>query len=408
MGRLSLPINQLVSPLPRKIVQQQQRCIATDILNFMRIRSLVVLVTLALVGTSCSSSSTSGGDPNAKTPAEAYITPGPYSVGITTLTLDRGPEVEVWYPAAEKSDATDTYDIRDFTPEAIRALLTGDAPATFTVDATRDAKGADKKFPVVLFSHGASGVRVQSSFLTAHLASWGIVVVAPDHWSRDLPRALVGQTVGTSADTPADLFDALDLALATDSLKTMLDVDNIAIVGHSAGGGTALLASSDERVDGYVSMASGDLRSDAASEMPNKPSFFIAGALDQIVTVADRTRPAFEKAPSPSLLWVIDEVGHNGFDDFCTFGNGTGIIGVAEASGLGPLLAGNPSLRRLGEDGCVPPAADVTKAFPIIRHAVTAWLRNLFGIDEKPLGLLPETEGLSDAYELKVSVIEAK
>jgi dienelactone hydrolase len=408
MGRLSLPINQLVSPLPRKIVQQQQRCIATDILNFMRIRSLVVLVTLALVGTSCSSSSTSGGDPNAKTPAEAYITPGPYSVGITTLTLDRGPEVEVWYPAAEKSDATDTYDIRDFTPEAIRALLTGDAPATFTVDATRDAKGADKKFPVVLFSHGASGVRVQSSFLTAHLASWGIVVVAPDHWSRDLPRALVGQTVGTSADTPADLFDALDLVLATDSLKTMLDVDNIAIVGHSAGGGTALLASSDERVDGYVSMASGDLRSDAASEMPNKPSFFIAGALDQIVTVADRTRPAFEKAPSPSLLWVIDEVGHNGFDDFCTFGNGTGIIGVAEASGLGPLLAGNPSLRRLGEDGCVPPAADVTKAFPIIRHAVTAWLRNLFGIDEKPLGLLPDTEGLSDAYELKVSVIEAK
>jgi dienelactone hydrolase len=408
MGRLSLPINQLVSPLPRKIVQQQQRCIATDILNYMRIRSLVVLVTLALVGTSCSSSSTSGGDPNAKTPAEAYITPGPYSVGITTLTLDRGPEVEVWYPAAEKSDATDTYDIRDFTPEAIRALLTGDAPATFTVDATRDAKGADKKFPVVLFSHGASGVRVQSSFLTAHLASWGIVVVAPDHWSRDLPRALVGQTVGTSADTPADLFDALDLVLATDSLKTMLDVDNIAIVGHSAGGGTALLASSDERVDGYVSMASGDLRSDAASEMPNKPSFFIAGALDQIVTVADRTRPAFEKAPSPSLLWVIDEVGHNGFDDFCTFGNGTGIIGVAEASGLGPLLAGNPSLRRLGEDGCVPPAADVTKAFPIIRHAVTAWLRNLFGIDEKPLGLLPDTEGLSDAYELKVSVIEAK
>jgi hypothetical protein len=56
----------------------------------------------------------------------------------------------------------------------------------------------------------------------------------------------------------------------------------------------------------------------------------------------------------------------------------------------------------------VPPAADVTKAFPIIRHSVTAWLRNLFGIDDKPLGLLPDTEGLSDAYELKVSVIEAK
>lgn len=376
----------------------------------MRSRIFVVILTLgALVASSCSSSSsTLAGDPKAQTPAEAYIAAGPYSVGITTLTLDRGPEVEVWYPASEKLDGTDTYDIRNFTPEVIRAILTGDAPSTFTVNANRDAAGADKKFPVVLFSHGASGIRVQSSFLTAHLASWGMVVIAPDHWSRDLPRALISQTVGTSADTPADLFDALDLVSANDNFKKMIDTDNIAIVGHSAGGGTALLASSDDRVDGYVSMASGDLRGDNASDMPNKPSFFIAGVLDEIVTVADRTRPAFDKAPSPSLLWVIDEVGHNGFSDFCTFGNGTGIIGVAEASGLGGLLDANPSLRRLGEDGCRPPAADVQKAFPVIRHAVTAWLRNLFGIDKEPLGLLPETEGLIDAYELKVSVIEAK
>lgn len=369
----------------------------------------ILLIIGAIIGSACSSSSSSsGGDPNAATPAEAYITAGPYSVAVTTLTMERGPEVEVWYPAATKSDATDTYDVRDFTPEAIRALLTGDVPATFTVAASRDAEAADKKFPIVLFSHGASGMRVQSSFLTAHLASWGIVVISPDHWSRDLPRALVGQTVGTSTDTPTDLFDALDLVATNESLKGILDINNIAIVGHSAGGGTALLASSDDRVDGYVSMASGDLRSDAEALMPDKPSFFIAGVLDEIVTVTDRTRPAFEKASSPSLLWVIDEVGHNGFADFCTFGNGTGIIGVADASGLGPLLAGNPSLRRLGEDGCRPPAADVNKAFPIIRHAVTAWLRNLFGIDSEPLGLLPDTEGLADAYELKVSVIESK
>lgn len=369
----------------------------------------ILLIIGAIIGSACSSSSSSpGGDPNAATPAEAYITTGPYSVAVTTLTMERGPEVEVWYPAATKSDATDTYDVRDFTPDAIRALLTGDVPATFTIDASRDAQAADKKFPIVLFSHGASGMRVQSSFLTAHLASWGIVVISPDHWSRDLPRALVGQTVGTSTDTPADLFDALDLVASNESLKGILDIDNIAIVGHSAGGGTALLASSDDRVDGYVSMASGDLRSDGEALMPDKPSFFIAGVLDEIVTVTDRTRPAFEKASSPSLLWVIDEVGHNGFADFCTFGNGTGIIGVADASGLGPLLAGNPSLRRLGEDGCRPPAADVNKAFPIIRHAVTAWLRNLFGIDSVPLGLLPDTEGLTDAYELKVSVIESK
>ena len=370
-----------------------------------------VLFAFAVVGASaCSSESTAidGGDPNAATPVQAYIEPGPYPVGVTTLTLDRGPKVEVWYPTKDPHNATDTYDVRDFTPDAIKALLTGDAESTFTITAERDADVAEQKFPIVLFSHGASGIRVQSSFLTSHLASWGMVVIAPDHWSRDLPRALVNQTVGSQTDTPQDLFDALDVVSADERFKDVMDTENIAVVGHSAGGGTALLAASDERIDGYVSMASGDLRGENATELPNKPSFFIAGALDQVVTVAERTRPAYDKAPAPSLLWVIDEVGHNGFDDFCTLGNGTGIIGIADASGLGAFLDQNPSFRRLGEDGCVAPAADVQKAFPIIRRAVTAWLRHLFGIDETPLGLLPDTEGLTSAYELALVAVESK
>ena len=374
-------------------------------------RFVAVFFAFAVVGASaCSSNSNliQPGDPNAQTPAETYLEPGPFPVGVTTLTLERGPKVEVWYPAKDSHNATDTYDVRDFTPEAIKALLTGNAESTFTINAQRDASAAKQKFPVVLFSHGASGIRVQSSFLTSHLASWGMVVIAPDHWSRDLPRALVNQTVGSQSDTPQDLFDSLDLVFADGRFKSVIDMDNIAVVGHSAGGGTALLAATDDRVDGYVSMASGDLRNENETELPNKPSFFIAGALDQVVTVAERTRPAYDKAPSPSLLWVIDEVGHNGFDDFCTLGNGTGIIGIADASGLGAFLDQNPSFRRLGEDGCVAPAADVQKAFPIIRRAVTAWLRHLFGIDDTPLGLLPDTEGLTDAYELALVTVESK
>lgn len=372
------------------------------------VSGLLIAGLVALTGCGSSSSSVTPGDPSTSDPTQSYIAAGPYSVGITTLTLERGPKVEVWYPTKDSSGQTDTYDIRDFTPEAIRGILTGDAPSSFSIDAARDGEVTTGKFPVVLFSHGSSGVRVQSSFLTSHLASWGMVVIAPDHWSRDLPRALVNQTVGSQTDTPNDLFDALDLVKNTEQFSSIVDTDNIAVVGHSAGGGTAILAAADDRVDGYVSMASGDLRTETETPMPNKPSFFLAGAIDQIVTVAERTRPAFEKAPSPSLLWVIDEVGHNGFDDFCTFGNGTGIIGVAESSGLGVFLDQNPGFRRLGEDGCIPPAAPVEKAFPIIQRAVTAWLRNLFGIDPEPLGLLPNSAELANAYELTVSTIEAK
>ena len=113
--------------------------------------------------------------------------------------------------------------------------------------------------------------------------------------------------------------------------------------------------------------------------------------------------PAYEAAPSPSLLWIIDGVGHNGFDDFCTFGDGKGIIGLAEASGLGPLLDAQPELRALGSDGCLPPARPADTTFPLIRHAVTAWIRALFGEDPAPVGLDPE---VAAALEVPVEIAE--
>jgi hypothetical protein len=183
-----------------------------------------------------------------------------------------------------------------------------------------------------------------------------------------------------------------------------LDLDQVAAVGHSAGGGTVLGAAADPAVDGYVSMASGALGLDEGAALPDKPSFFLAGSTDAIVPPDTRTRPAFEAAPAPSLLWIIEGVGHNGFDDFCTFGGGTGIIGVAEASGLGELLNALPGLRELGEDGCLPPSLPVADTFPIINHAVTSWLRSLFGVDSEPVGLGPAVAG---SYVTPV-VIEVK
>ena len=319
---------------------------------------------------------------------------GPFPVGVTTLQLATGPAVEVWYPAVEGTVGTDTYDVRDFTPEAIQELLTGDVSVTFTIDAGRDADVADETFPLVLFSHGSSGFRLQSSFLTSHLASHGMIVVAPDHPSRDLMNALGGRDESERTDPVDDLLGALDLILdenATEESRFAGRVDDgrIAAIGHSAGGGTILAAASDERIGSYVSMAAGG--PGETSDFPDVPSLFMAGATDEIVTPIDRTRPAFESAPGPTWYVEIAETGHNGFDDFCTFGGGTGIIGIAEASGLGPLLDAQPQLRRLGEDGCVPPAAPVELAFPIISHTATSFLRWVFDIDAAPTGLDADT-----------------
>lgn len=350
------------------------------------------------------------------TAAHAYVEAGPFPVGVTSLELSGGNKVEVWYPAVDGTTGTDSYDVRDFVPEAIRALLTADVPATYEYAAGRDADLADGSFPVVLFSHGASGIRFQSTFLTAHLASWGMIVAAPDHWSRDLYHTL-SAPVGDRASSVTELLATLDL-LEAESAKDQsrffdhVDADRVVAIGHSAGGRTVLDAASDDRIDAYVSLASGALGMGAPSDtstttapsLPDKPSFFIAGTADQVVPVESVTRPAFEAAPAPSRLWIIDGVGHNGFDDFCTFGNGSGIIGVAIASGLGPLLEAQPNLKRLGEDGCLPPAQPVDKGFPIIRHAVTAQLRFWFGLDPTPVGL---DSDVSSTYDLPV-VIESK
>ena len=347
--------------------------------------------------------------PDAATMAALYTEAGPYPVGVTSLELAAGNKVEVWYPAIEGTTGTDSYDMRDFIPEAISALLTADVPAVYEYPAGRDAGAATGTFPVVLFSHGSSGIRFQSTFLTAHLASWGIIVAAPDHWSRDLFHTL-SAPVGDRNSSVTELLATLDLITAENvrsgsRLEGMVDAERVVAMGHSAGGGTILGAALDDRIDGYISLASGALGmgsdSSAAPALPDKPSFFIAGALDAIISAEESTRPSFEAVPGPSRLWIIDGVGHNGFDDFCTFGNGSGIIGVAIASGLGPLLEGMGNLKRLGEDGCLPPAQPVDLGFPIIRHAVVAQLRFWFGDDASPMGL--DTD-VADQYELAIDI----
>jgi predicted dienelactone hydrolase len=349
-------------------------------------------------------------DPAAE--AMMYTEAGPYPVGVTTLELAAGNKVEVWYPAVEGTTGAEFYDTRDFVPPAIKALLTADVPARYDYTAGRDAAVADGMFPVVLFSHGYSGIRLQSTFLTAHLASWGMVVAAPDHWSRDLFHVL-SAPVGDRDSATGELLGALDLVTSGNDdpaslLMGHVDVSRVIALGHSAGGGTIVSAAKDDRVDGYISMASGVIGmggANATTTAPptfvNKPSFFIAGSVDAVVPVDTVTRPSFDAVPGPSRLWVIDGVGHNGFDDFCTFGNGSGIIGVALASGLGPLLDAQPQLKTLGQDGCIEPAQPVDLGFPIIKHAVTAQLRYWFGDDATPVGL---DSSVADQYDLAVTI----
>jgi dienelactone hydrolase len=316
------------------------------------------------------------------------------------MQITDGPMVEVWYPAVDGTTGTVTYDARDYVPEAVSAILTGDVASTYTIEAGRDAGVAtptDAGFPVVAYSHGFSGFRTIASFLTSHLASWGAVVVAPDHPSRDLNSQL-GGGVENPSDPTDELAASVGLVASDERFAASVDVGRVVPIGHSAGGSTVIgFAERNGGVVGYVALASG--RRDE-TPAPDVPSLHLAGRADEIIP-SERSAAAFETAATPATFWLIDEVGHNGFTDLCTYGDGTGIIGVAEASGLDGLLDAQPQFRRLGEDGCVPPAAPVELAHPIMLHAVTAWVADVAGLD---VGLDPSLgAATAGQYELEVT-----
>jgi len=350
--------------------------------------------------------------------ATKYTGPGSFPVGITKLALPGGAEVVVYYPAVEGTTGTYTYDARDYTAASVKALLTADLPATFTFDATLDAPAAAGFHPVALYSHGFSGFDLVSSDLMRQLASWGVIVAAPEHHSRDLDAA-TSFKLGDQADAVGELLGTIDLLEGENDragalLQGHVASNEIVAIGHSAGGGTVLRAAADARIDAYVSLASGALANrdpvtsttGAPPPMPAKPSLFVAGKLDNVVSWETVTKPAYDQAPSPSELWVIDGVGHVGFTDLCAMAGGAGIIGVAEASGLGPFLDANPGFRALGSDGCHPPALPVEQTWPIIHQVVTAFVLGQF--QTLPISSTPElAPGVAAAYDVPV-VIEQK
>ncbi|MSX32540.1 MAG: hypothetical protein F2782_03465, partial [Actinobacteria bacterium] len=116
----------------------------------------------------------------AAAPEPVYSKPGPYAVGVTTLSLpDR--KIEVYYPAktgSTKGKKRATYLQTDAIPADILAGLPAVPAGTdlsVTIPAYRNVPVAASKFPIVLFSHGAGGWRGVYGYPLSGLASWGFV-----------------------------------------------------------------------------------------------------------------------------------------------------------------------------------------------------------------------------------------
>jgi dienelactone hydrolase len=111
------------------------------------------------------------------------------------------------------------------------------------------------RHPLVLFSHGLGGCKIQSSHLMRALAREGMLVVAPDHADKGArcpdglpkPDELLRGFSDSASSGPSfqdgrrkDLQE-LRAALQTDlNFSAIIDTSRVALVGHSLGGYTVL------------------------------------------------------------------------------------------------------------------------------------------------------------------------
>ncbi len=202
----------------------------------------------------------------AKKPLKTFSPDGPYKVGVTVekATLDGRPTwVMLWYPAAEPS--AEPY---EYSGGAVVGAAVYDAPA--------DKEGGP--YPLILFSHGMGACGDQSVYYTENLASYGYVVVAPDHLDSAMchiqgepditPGRIASAAVKSGGDlggTVMELFKdkfeemgydfsyrpreasaAIDKALEWNGasghvIEGLIDPSRIGATGHSLGGYTTLM-----------------------------------------------------------------------------------------------------------------------------------------------------------------------
>ncbi len=324
-----------------------------------------------------------------RAPNAVFAKAGPYKVGVRTLTIgDR--KTEVWYPTTRRAvgaKAKDRYNIATYLPQALQDLLKRakiDAP--FTTNAYRNVKPvANHRFPLVMFSHGFSGYREQSTFLTTHIASWGFVVSSPDFLERGLTSQLGSPPAVTRTDD--DILNAAVHATRT-AFPKLVKKGKIAIVGHSAGGFTAIRYAAQPNVLTYIPLSSGPFATQGgeAPTPPDKSSMYITGRQDGVATF-DRVSSAYATVPAPKRFVVIDGSGHlNAMSDICEIGKGGGgVVALAEQAGI-PVPA---NLKKLGTDGCFPPALPSKQVQRVTDHFVVAQLRWEFRLEDTPVGLQP-------------------
>ncbi len=204
---------------------------------------------LMTTGSASAQPSVASATATTSTPSLTYATRGRHAVGyreFTTTGAQQQPlTLRAWYPArrpADKQPTTITYT----APNKFDEQITPGKEITAIGTALRNGRPerTRRPYPLVVFSHGYALSPIVYSTLVEHYASQGFIVLAPEH-NETFDQSLDGFWKAL-IDRPVDIRRSIDYAQKLTgpaaALAGMIDMDNIAVVGHSYGGYTALAA----------------------------------------------------------------------------------------------------------------------------------------------------------------------
>jgi predicted dienelactone hydrolase len=252
-----------------------------------------------------------------------------YPVGRRTIHLrdetrnGRQLGVDLWYPAAVSSVDRTSYE-----------LLPGIAYQA--AHAQHEPTSRTGKFPLILFSHGRTGMRLSYAFLCEALAARGAIVASADHPGDALIDWLVGNNDDdrtNEVNRVADAHFLLHALLNGDAtvpvdLVNSIDHDRIVLAGHSYGAYTAFAT-----VAGSRGVAAHDRVRAVVGLQPytRTMSDGLLGRIAQptlmVISEQDRTTPPAIDAERPWALlrchptWRLDleAAGHHAASDIALY-----------------------------------------------------------------------------------------
>ncbi|MDP8256220.1 MAG: dienelactone hydrolase family protein [Candidatus Alcyoniella australis] len=311
-----------------------------------------------------------GGD-DVEDPRGEYFDPsqtGPYPIGHRTLYFENPDDtdmlgnprqlcVEFWYPTDEAYRDAEQDRLGEFFgewEEMVRSILSllvspeeldnFDLPT----GAVRDAppRAELDELPIIIFSHGNSGVRSQNYTMCNHLASHGYLVIAPDHTGNALFAPFPGSyVIYNILGMPASICQRQrDFSFLLDQCYKMneepgglfegrLDPERVGLVGHSFGGLTAVeAAKKDTRFRAAVDLCCYLIPS-YPQNYQTATMFWLSREDNTMFDTDELIMLGYETAPAPKVMLEVLRGGHYSPTDACSFI--PSLMGEGDGCGMG-------------------------------------------------------------------------